>query len=128
MDRRSYKSVQHHLPPHRAPFTFARLNNEARKYCQGSHLLFLNNDIEFCSNNVLDLLMDPFAHPDTSAVGAKLLYPDGSIQHQGVVIVKENDVVFSTGKNLKQLEVVNSLIPLTTPGRIFSCFSSLPNR
>lgn len=98
-----------------APFNFARLNNKARKYCQGSHLLFLNNDIEFCSNNVLNVLMDPFAHPNTSAVGAKLLYPDGSIQHQGVVIVKgERRCVLEPGKNLKQLEVVNSLVPLTT--------------
>ena len=95
------------------PFNFSRLNNLARKACNGEHLLFLNNDIEFISPNILNQLLDPFAHPGTAAVGARLLYPDRSIQHQGVVIIKgERRCVLEPGKHLHQPEVIDSLIPL----------------
>ena len=95
------------------PFNFSRINNVARKKCKGNYLLFLNNDIEFHSPNVLNQLLDPFAHADTAAVGARLLYPDGSIQHQGVVIIKgERRCVLEPGKHLAQPDVIDSLLPL----------------
>ena len=67
-----------------------RLNNIGRSHARGSHLLLLNNDIEFRSAEVLQALLDPFAFRSTAAVGARLHYPDGSIQHQGVALVKGN--------------------------------------
>ncbi|MDC3011614.1 glycosyltransferase [Synechococcus sp. AH-736-G21] len=70
------------------PFNYSRLNNIGRRHARGSHLLLLNNDIEFRSPEVLQALLDPFAYCGTTAVGAKLHYPDGSIQHQGVALVK----------------------------------------
>ena len=95
------------------PFNYSRLNNTAREICKGSYLLFLNNDIEFCSNNVLGKLLDPFCHPQTGAVGSRLHYPNGSIQHQGVVIVPgERRCVLEPGKHLDQEEVITSLLPL----------------
>ena len=97
------------------PFNYSRLNNTARKVCKGSHLLFLNNDIEWCSDNILQQLFDPFIHPTVAAVGAKLNYPDGSIQHQGVVIIPgERRCVLEPGKHLEQPETIESLIPLKT--------------
>ena len=97
------------------PFNFSRLNNKARSQCQGNYLLFLNNDIEFRSEQVFDQLLAPFAHPETSAVGAKLQYPDGSIQHQGVMLVKgERRTVLEPGKHLNKQEVIDSLLPLNT--------------
>ena len=97
------------------PFNFSRINNAARQQCKGNYLLFLNNDIEFQSPNVLNQLLDPFAHVETAAVGARLLYPDGSIQHQGVVIIKgERRCVLEPGKHLAQPDVIDSLLPLTT--------------
>ena len=95
------------------PFNYSRLNNKARSICKGSHLLFLNNDIEFCSDDVLQQLLAPFCHPQTAAVGSRLNYPDGSIQHQGVVIVPgERRCVLEPGKHLNQQEVITSLLPL----------------
>ena len=97
------------------PFNFSRLNNQARLQARGNFLLFLNNDIEFRSSNVLNDLLDPFVHPSTAAVGSRLHYPDGSLQHQGVVIVPwERRCVLEPGKHLEQREVIDSLIPLNT--------------
>ena len=96
-------------------FNYSRLNNKARQICNGKFLLFLNNDIEFISDNVLDKLIAPFAHPKTVAVGSRLYYPDGSIQHQGVVIVPgERRCVLEPGKYLDEPEVIASLLPLQT--------------
>ena len=95
------------------PFNYSQINNKARKICKGSHLLFLNNDIEFCSDDVLKQLLDPFCHPQTGAVGSRLNYPNGSIQHQGVVIVPgERRCVLEPGKHLYQKEVITSLLAL----------------
>ena len=96
-------------------FNYSRLNNKARQLCKGDFLLFLNNDIEFISDSVLDVLLDPFAHPSTAAVGAKLKYPDGSLQHQGVVLIKgERRCVLEPGKHLSEEEIIASLLPLRT--------------
>ena len=96
-------------------FNYSRLNNKARKLCKGTHLLFLNNDIEFRSDDCLKYLLDPFAHPQVSAVGSRLYYPDGSIQHQGVVIVPdERRCVLEPGKHLKKGEILSSLLPLNS--------------
>ena len=96
-------------------FNYSRLNNKARDICKGNFLLFLNNDIEFISKNVLTTLLDPFVHPRTVAVGSRLNYPDGSIQHQGVVIIPgERRCVLEPGKHLNEPEVIASLLPLRT--------------
>jgi len=95
------------------PFNYSRLNNIGRRHARGSHLLLLNNDIEFRSNEVLQALLDPFAYRSTSAVGAKLNYPDGSIQHQGVALVRgERRVVVGPGKHLQSEPVLATLTPL----------------
>ena len=96
-------------------FNYSRINNKARQSCRGDFLLFLNNDIEFISGSVLNALLDPFAHPKTVAVGSRLNYPDGSIQHQGVVIIPgERRCVLEPGKHLNEQEVIASLLPLRT--------------
>ncbi|WP_244272873.1 rhamnan synthesis F family protein [Synechococcus sp. N32] len=95
------------------PFNYSRLNNIGRRHAQGSHLLLLNNDIEFRSAEVLQALLDPFAYRSTSAVGARLHYPDGSIQHQGVALVKgERRCVVEPGKHLHSPAVLATLTPL----------------
>ena len=95
------------------PFNYSRLNNIGRSHAHGSHLLLLNNDIEFRSAGVLQALLDPFAFRGTRAVGAKLHYPDGSIQHQGVALVKgERRCVVEPGKHLHSAPVLATLTPL----------------
>jgi O-antigen biosynthesis protein len=95
------------------PFNFSRLNNLARPHCRGSHLLLLNNDVEFAGPNVLARLLDPFAYINTAAVGARLHYPDGSIQHQGVILTSgERGSLREPGKHLAESSVLHTLTPL----------------
>ena len=67
------------------PFNFSALNNQARFHCSGNFLLFLNNDVVFESERVLEQLLDPFGFQGVGAVGARLLYGDGRIQHAGLM-------------------------------------------
>ncbi len=95
------------------PFNFSRVNNIARQECRGGYLLFLNNDVEFQGVNVLSHLMDPFAFKNTWAVGSRLHYPEGAIQHQGVVLIKgERRAVLEPGKMVSESAVVKMIAPL----------------
>ena len=66
------------------PFNYSALNNAAVKRATGKLLCFLNNDIEMIDSDWLDLLVQHAIKPDIGAVGARLLYPDGTVQHAGV--------------------------------------------
>jgi GT2 family glycosyltransferase len=68
------------------PFNFSRLNNLAAKRAKGEFLLFLNNDTAACQHHWLADLVGYAQQPQIAVVGARLLYPDESIQHAGVVI------------------------------------------
>ncbi len=68
------------------PFNFARLNNDAVRASRGEVVLFLNNDTVVVSPDWLETLARRAMAPQTGAVGALLLYPDGRIQHAGVTI------------------------------------------
>ena len=94
-------------------FNFALINNEARKICRGDFLLFLNNDIEFRTANTLQTLLDPFALNSIGAVGSRLFYPDGEIQHQGVILVSgERRALLEPGKTIQCQGVLDRLTPL----------------
>ena len=67
-------------------FNFSALNNAAVEHADGELLCFLNNDIEIIDPDWLSLLVRQAIRPELGAVGARLLYPDGSLQHAGVVI------------------------------------------
>lgn len=66
------------------PFNFSALNNEAVRHVDGELLCFLNNDVEMIEPDWLRPLVAQAVRPDIGAVGAQLLYPDGTIQHAGV--------------------------------------------
>lgn len=68
------------------PFNWSAINNLAAKTCDTDMLLFLNNDIEASSEGWLHALVELGQRPDVGAVGARLVYPDGSVQHAGVVL------------------------------------------
>ncbi len=68
------------------PFNWSKINNAAAKRATGELLLFLNNDIELTHAGWLRDLAGYALHPKIGVAGARLLYPDGSIQHAGVVI------------------------------------------
>jgi len=69
------------------PFNFSRINNLGAAAAKHPFLLFLNNDVLVRGEDWLRcLLNEALADPKTAAVGAKLLYPNGTIQHAGVVL------------------------------------------
>jgi len=68
------------------PFNFSTLNNQAAAEANGELLCLLNNDIEIIQPNWLQLMAAKAVQDDVGAVGARLLYPDGRIQHAGVVL------------------------------------------
>jgi GT2 family glycosyltransferase len=69
-----------------APFNYPRINNYAASQCDGHYLLFLNNDCEVISADWMEAMVEQAQRPSVGAVGALLLYPDGTIQHAGVIV------------------------------------------
>ena len=67
-------------------FNFSAINNFGAQFAKGEHLLLLNNDIEILSGDFLRELLSYSQRPDVGAVGAKLYYPDDTIQHAGVLM------------------------------------------
>jgi O-antigen biosynthesis protein len=67
-------------------FNFAALMNRAVTETTGDLILLLNNDISVITPDWLDELAAQALRPNVGAVGAKLFYPDGSLQHAGVVL------------------------------------------
>ena len=77
--------------PHRVirldePFNFSRLNNVAAREAGGDYLLFLNDDTEVIKAEWMTAMVEKAERKDVGAVGAKLLYPDGRIQHAGIIL------------------------------------------
>ncbi|PWT99080.1 MAG: hypothetical protein C5B51_27900 [Terriglobia bacterium] len=68
------------------PFNYAKISNVAVRHCRSPLLLFLNDDITVIASDWLRAMVELAARPEVGAVGAKLLFPDGLIQHAGVVM------------------------------------------
>lgn len=68
------------------PYNYAAINNFAAAQARGEYLCLLNNDTEVIAPEWLAQMMRQAVRPHVGAVGAMLLYDDGSIQHAGVVV------------------------------------------
>ncbi len=68
------------------PFNFSRLNNTAVAQVTSPLICLLNNDIEVRDGGWLKEMVSHALRPEVGAVGAKLLFPDGLVQHGGVVV------------------------------------------
>lgn len=69
--------------PYDAEFNFSATVNLGAAHAVGRHLLLLNDDTEATSNGWLELMLDALAVPGVGAVGARLLFEDGTLQHAG---------------------------------------------
>ena len=67
-------------------FNYSKLNNWAAEKANGEYLVLLNNDTEVITPEWLTLMVGHAARPHVGAVGPKLLYPDESLQHAGVIL------------------------------------------
>ncbi|HEY3862816.1 MAG TPA: glycosyltransferase [Verrucomicrobiae bacterium] len=65
---------------------FAKACNQGAKAARGQYVVFLNNDTEVQSNWLGSLFSLAEADPAIAAVGSKLLFPDGAIQHAGIAL------------------------------------------
>lgn len=68
------------------PFNFSTLCNRAAEIAKGRVLVFLNNDTVPMTPDWLAALTSWAVRPDVGAVGAKLVYPSGRLQHAGLVL------------------------------------------
>lgn len=68
-----------------APFNWSRLNNIGVAACDSPLLLFLNDDVTITGTHWDSILRHHLARPHIGAVGARLVYPDGRLQHGGIV-------------------------------------------
>lgn len=69
-----------------APFNHSALNNEAAAACRTEVMVLMNDDMLIIEPQWLTEMVALAVRPETGAVGAKLFYPDGRIQHAGVVL------------------------------------------
>lgn len=67
-------------------FNWSKLNNQGIACSAGDVFVCLNNDVVIQASDWLDRLVENSLRPDIGVVGGLLLYPDGSIQHAGVVV------------------------------------------
>jgi GT2 family glycosyltransferase len=67
-------------------FNYSKIVNHSVGLCGGEHIVFMNNDIEVLNPDWLESLLEHSQRPSIGAVGAKLYYPDGSIQHAGIIL------------------------------------------
>jgi O-antigen biosynthesis protein len=68
------------------PFNFSAINNFGVKLATGDIVGFLNNDVEVINQDWLTEMVSHAVRPGIGAVGAKLYYADGFVQHAGVII------------------------------------------
>lgn len=71
-----------------SPFNYSQLNNRAAKEAKGEYLVLMNNDIEVITPEWLTEMMGHAIQNGVGAVGARLWYPDNTLQHGGVTLVR----------------------------------------
>lgn len=81
-----FAALRHRVLRLDEPFNYSRLNNFGAQHAKGDFLLLLNNDTEVISPQWMRAMLELCHLPGVGLVGAKLRYPDGRIQHAGVVL------------------------------------------
>jgi O-antigen biosynthesis protein len=71
---------------HPGAFNFSTINNRAVQQAKGSLIGLINNDIEAIDSQWLKAMVRHLLRPNVGAVGGKLLWPNGMVQHAGVVL------------------------------------------
>ena len=78
--------LKHRVLQYRGPFNFSAINNFAVEQTDSPWLLFLNNDTEAIETDWLTIMAEQVQRPEIGAVGPRLLYPDDTVQHGGIVL------------------------------------------
>lgn len=72
-----------------ASFNYSRVNNVGAAHATGDLLLFLNNDVQALEPGWIEELTRWMEYPGVRIVGPKLLFPDGTVQHAGIIMGME---------------------------------------
>ena len=67
-------------------FNYSALINKGAKHAKGEFILLMNNDVVVLHQDWLEELLGLALRPGIGAVGAKLLYPNGKVQHAGIIL------------------------------------------
>jgi O-antigen biosynthesis protein len=81
------------LLPWDRPFNYSAVNNFAASQARGEVLALLNDDTEVITPDWLERMLEHALRPEIGAVGAKLLYSNGTVQHAGVVVGLKEDTL-----------------------------------
>ena len=88
-DTRSYlSSLPYQVIRYELPFNFSKINNLAASKANGEYLLFLNDDTQALGKEWLGEMVSICHQKDVGVVGAKLIFTDDTIQHAGMVFLK----------------------------------------
>ncbi len=71
---------------YKGEFNFSAICNFGVEYATGEHILLLNNDVEFETDDFIKEMLSYSQRENVGAVGAKLYFPDGDLQHGGVIM------------------------------------------
>lgn len=71
---------------YKGEFNYSAINNFGAKYTTGGYYILLNNDIEIITENWIEEMLMLCQRDDVGIVGAKLYYPNKTIQHAGVIV------------------------------------------
>ena len=86
MARWSDKDQRIRFMDYNVPFNYAEINNHAVSLSRGEYLILLNNDVEILTPRWIEALLEHAQREEVGAVGGKLYYPDGTVQHAGIVV------------------------------------------
>lgn len=67
-------------------FNYSAINNFGASHARGEYLVLLNNDIEIITESWLEEMLGNCQRPEVGIVGARLYYPDNTVQHAGIVV------------------------------------------
>ena len=85
------------------PFNWSAINNFGSSLASGEILLFLNDDTEVISSEWLSTFLEPFIFPWVGVVAPRLIYPDGTIQHEGATLLPYGGGAANIGIGAKML-------------------------
>ena len=118
-----------------APFNFSATINLGAAHARGDFLLLLNDDTEVVNPDWLDLMVDAAASPDVGAVGARLLFEDGTLQHAGhtyrtsldhIAFGRPGDTTGRTGILARRREVAGvTAACMLTPAGVFEAVGGM---
>jgi GT2 family glycosyltransferase len=79
-------------------FNFSRIVNLAAREAEGDVLLILHDDVQVLDPEWIEAMLEHAQRPEIAAVGPRLLFPDGTSQHEGFVVGSDDGLAHSVAR------------------------------